>query len=198
MYTPLTTVPMLLSQAIDPDPWLRPAVSRSLGEGAAEGCADICANTGGYSQARQRLREGVLQRVTRQVGADLLRQAPGPWLWKKRAVKIVDGTTVSTPDTPANQADYPQPANEKPGLGFPLARLAVLFSLAVDTVLDVAPGRSFGKQAGETALFRTLHDRVSPVSGVVRRADLSATSWKSVKSACVSGSPASALRASWW
>lgn len=162
VYTPLTTVRMLLSQAIDPDPSLRQAVSRLLAERAAEGRGNISANTGAYSQARQRLPEGVLQHLTRHVGRELLQEAPVAWLWKGRAVKIVDGTTVSMPDTPANQADYPQPANEKAGLGFPLARLVVLFSLAVGTVLDAALGPAFGKQTGETALFRTLHDRLSP------------------------------------
>jgi len=162
VYTPLTTVRLLLSQAIDPDPSLRQAVSRLLAERAAEGRGNISANTGAYSQARQRLPEGVLQRLTRHVGMELLQEAPVAWLWKGRAVKIVDGTTVSMPDTRANQADYPQPANEKAGLGFPLARLVVLFSLAVGTVLDAALGPAFGKQTGETALFRTLHDRLSP------------------------------------
>ena len=162
VYTPLTTVRMLLAQAIDPDPSLRQAVSRMLAERAAEGRADISASTGAYSQVRGRLPEGVLQRLTRHVGSELLRQASLPWRWKGRDVKIVDGTTVSMPDTPANQAAYPQPSNEKPGLGFPLARLVVLFSLAVGTVLEAAVGPSFGKQTGETALFRSLHDSLSP------------------------------------
>ena len=35
------------------------------------------------------------------------------------------------PDTPANQAAYPQPAAQRPGLGFPLARVAVLLSLEI-------------------------------------------------------------------
>src|SRR5262249_150269 len=73
-------------------------------------------------------------------------------------VKVVDGSTVTMPDTPANQAAYPQSPAQQPGLGFPLARLVVLFSLAVGTVLDAALGRCQGKQTGETALFHTLHD----------------------------------------
>jgi len=162
VYTPLTTVRMLLSQALDPDPSLRQAVSRLVAEHGAAGRANISANTGAYSQARRRLPEGVLRRLTRQVGSALLWQAPASWLWRGHEVKIVDGTTVSMPDTLANQAEYPQPANEKPGLGFPLARLVILFSLAVGTVLDAALGRAFGKQTGETALFRTLHDCLNP------------------------------------
>jgi hypothetical protein len=56
-----------------------------------------------------------------------------------------------------------------PGVGFPIARLVVLFSLAVGTVLDAALGRYQGKQTGETALFHTLQDRV--VAGDILLAD---------------------------
>jgi hypothetical protein len=157
VYTPLTTVRLLLAQAIDPDPSLRQAVSRLLAERSADGRPALSANTGAYSQARRRLPEGVLQRLTCHAGAELLRQAPDSWRWKGRDVKVVDGTTLSMADTPANQAAYPQPANERPGLGFPLARLVVVFSLAVGTVLDAAVGPFAGKRTGEPALFRRLH-----------------------------------------
>ncbi len=160
VYTPLTTVRLLLAQSIDPDPSLRQAVSRLLAERAAEGARAISADTGAFSQARSRLPEGVLSELTRRVGHELHRQAPVAWLWKGRDVKIVDGTTVSMPDTPDNQAAYPQPSHERPGLGFPLARVVVMFSLAVGTVLDAAFGPFAGKMTGETALFRSMHHRL--------------------------------------
>jgi hypothetical protein len=161
-YTPLTTVRMLLAQALDADPSLRQAVGRLLAERAAAGQRPISAATGAYSQARQRLPEGALARLARRVGSELLFQAPVAWLWKGRDVKVVDGTTVSMPDTPANQAAWPQPPHQRPGLGFPLARLVVVFSLAVGTALDAALGPYCGKGTGETALFRSLHDCLSP------------------------------------
>jgi len=104
VYTPLTTVRMLLAQALDPDPSLGQAVRRLLAERAAAGLGPISARTGAYSQARTRLPEGLLPRLARHVGNALLEQAPVAWLWKGRDVKIVDGTTLSMPDTPANQA----------------------------------------------------------------------------------------------
>jgi hypothetical protein len=161
VYTPLTTVRMLLSQALHPDPSLRQAVSQLLAERAAEGRSAISANTGAYCQARQRLPEGVLPHLTRRVGAALLQSAPCTWRWKNRDVKIVDGTTASLADTPANQAAYPQ-SHGKPGLGFPLVRLVAVFSLAVGTVLDAAMGPFTGKQTGEPALFRGLHAHLDP------------------------------------
>ena len=60
------------------------------------------------------------------------------------------------PDTPDNQEKYPQPASQKPGLGFPLARLVVLISLATGGVLDVAVGPNKGKKTGEHALLRQI------------------------------------------
>jgi hypothetical protein len=58
------------------------------------------------------------------------------------------------PDTPRNQAVYPQQKNQAPGLGFPIARILVVFSLAVGTVLDAAMGPYHGKQTSELALLR--------------------------------------------
>jgi hypothetical protein len=66
------------------------------------------------------------------------------------------------PDTPANQQAFPQSPSQKPGLGFPLARLVVLFALTVGTVLDAALGRYQGKRTGETALFHTLQHHLEP------------------------------------
>ncbi len=70
--------------------------------------------------------------------------------------KLVDGTICSMPDTPDNQAIWPQPPTQKPGLGFPLVRLVAILSLNCAAVLDVAIGPYAGKQQGETALFRTM------------------------------------------
>jgi hypothetical protein len=157
VFTPLVTTRLLLSQSLDADPSCQQALDRLLAERAARGAEAISANTGAYCQARRRLPEGVLRQLVRRVGNELLLEAPARWLWKGRDVKVVDGTTVSMPDTPANQAAYPQPASQKAGVGFPLLRLVVLFALSVGTVLEAALGPYQGKETGETALFRLLH-----------------------------------------
>jgi hypothetical protein len=115
-----------------------------------------------YCKARQRLPESLFRRLTRETGRAVHAQAPEDWRWKGRRVKIADGTTVSMPDTPANQRAYPQSASQKPGLGFPVLRLVAVFSLAVGAVLDVAMGPYQGRHTGETALFRTLHHHLHP------------------------------------
>jgi hypothetical protein len=66
------------------------------------------------------------------------------------------------PDTPANQKEYPQPSTQKRGLGFPLVRIVVVFSLACGSVLDAALGRYQGKQTGENSLLRTLEKNFEP------------------------------------
>ena len=72
----------------------------------------------------------------------------------------MDGTTLSMPNTRANQRSYPQPKSQKPGLGFPLVRLVCLFSLTTGAVLDAAWGPYRGKGKGELSLFRKLWARL--------------------------------------
>lgn len=157
IYTPAVTLSLFVGQAVDPDPSLRRAVARLLEQRQSEGLAACSTNTGGYCVARQQLPEAVLKHLACTVGTNVMMDAPPRWSWRGRDVKIVDGSTLSMPDTPANQAVYPQSSTQKPGLGFPIMRFVVLFSLAVGTVLAAAYGPYQGKETGETALFRTLH-----------------------------------------
>ena len=73
-----------------------------------------------------------------------------------RIVKVVDGATITMADTPENQRDYPQARTQAPGVGFPIARIVVVFSLAVGAAIDAAIGPYQGKQTGENNLFRSL------------------------------------------
>lgn len=157
IFSPLITVATFLAQVLDPDHSMRQAVARLIAHRASLGLPPCSADTRAYSKARQRLPENVWAELTRRTGRDLLNDAPPHWSWHGRDVKIVDGTTLSMPDTPANQTSYPQPGSQKPGLGFPQVRMVALLSLAVGAVLDVALGPHKGKHTGETALFRQLH-----------------------------------------
>ena len=65
----------------------------------------------------------MLTALTRETGRLLCDQANTGWRWPGRTVKPVDGTGISMPDTPTNQAQYPQSSNQAPGIGLPLARL---------------------------------------------------------------------------
>jgi hypothetical protein len=160
LFSPVVTLWVFLSQVLDADQCCRAAVARFCAWRVARQLAPCSPDPSAYCKARGRLPEGVLSRLARLVGQRVQQQLPSPWLWNGHPLKVVDGTTVSMPDTPANQQEYPQPSSQKPGLGFPLVRLVVLFSLTVGTALDAALGRYKGKQTGETALFHSLQDNL--------------------------------------
>jgi hypothetical protein len=162
IYTPALTLWAFLSQIISPDGSCRAAVVRVLAWLVSRGQSPCSPKTDPYCKARQRLPESLLHWLVRETGQDLHRRSPATWLWKGRRVKIADGTTVSMPDTPTNQDAYPQPGSQKPGLGFPLLRLVVVFCLACGTVLDAALGRYQGKQLGENSLLRTIAAVLEP------------------------------------
>ena len=119
-------------------------------------------NSGPYCRARAKLSEPVIKRLTLDVARGCECEVPRSWLWHGRHVKLVDGTTVSMPDTPANQAEYPQQTQQEEGLGFPIARTVVLMSLATAMLCGMAIGPYAGKETGEMALFRKLLDELDP------------------------------------
>jgi hypothetical protein len=167
IFTPAVTLWTFLSQVFDPDHSCRQAVARLLAFRFARGLAPCSPDTGAYCKARQRLPEKAIADLVRHTGRQLVDQAPAGWLWKGRHVKIVDGSSTSMPDTPENQKEYPKQRHLPEGVGFPLMRLVVVFSLAVGTVLDAAMGRFRGKQTGEVSLFRSLDDALQPGDVVV-------------------------------
>ena len=119
-------------------------------------------NTGDYCRARAKLKLSAWQRLVREVTASLEQQADPAWLWKGLHAKLVDGFTFTMPDTPENQAAFPQSAEQQPGVGFPIARACVVLSLATAGVCDLAVGPCEGKETGETALLRTLLATFAP------------------------------------
>jgi hypothetical protein len=112
------------------------------------------------------------------VGRALDEKAERRWLWQGRRVYLFDGTTVTMPDTPENQAAYPQVYNQKPGLGFPIARLGALISLACGAVVNLGFCRYAGKGQGEVSLLRRLWDVLRP--GDVLLADRLTANWATI------------------
>lgn len=156
LYTPLRTLWTFLYQVLSEDQSCRAAVAKLLAHLCVAGRDSASAKTGPYCKARSRLPEGVVADLAREQGQKLQRRFPSMGLLRGRPIKLADGTTVSMPDTPANQKQYPQSRRQKPGVGFPLLRLVGLISLSCGAVLDVAMGPCRGKQTGESALLRTL------------------------------------------
>jgi hypothetical protein len=171
VYTPALTLWAFLSQVLfkDEQRSCLAAVARVIVLLVALGKRPCSDDSGAYCRARAKLPVPILRRLTVQVADGCEQQVPDEWLWKGRHVHLVDGSTISMPDTPANQAEYPQPTTQEPGLGFPLARLVVLLSLATAMIKDLAIGPCAGKETGETALLRELLERFK--SGDILLAD---------------------------
>jgi hypothetical protein len=175
VYTPLVTLRVFLGQVLSADHSCRAAVARLIAYRVARKQRACSPETSAYCQARKRLPEEFFSQIARQTGRQLDAKAKSEWLWKNRRVHIFDGATVSMPDTYANQQAYPQPPQQKPGLGFPLMRIAVIFSLACGAVLDVGMCRYAGKGQSELALLRQLWSIFQP--GSIMLADRLMCAW---------------------
>src|SRR2546423_14227845 len=122
VFSPLVTLRVFLGQVLSADHSCRAAVARLNAHRVARGQRPCSARTGAYCRARHRLPEEFFSTAACSIGRGLDAKARRGWLWKGRRVYLFDGTTVTMPDTPANQAAYPQGYNQGPGLGVPIAR----------------------------------------------------------------------------
>src|SRR5688572_30514433 len=175
IYSPLVTLWMFLGQVLSADHSCRAAVARLIAHRLSRGQQPCSAETGAYCQARKRLAEKFFSDIACQTGKSLESSVDARWLWKSRRVYVYDGSSVSMPDTPENQRAYPQPDTQKPGLGFPLARIAAVFSLACGAVLDVGICRYAGKGQSELGMLHTLWNLFRP--GDVMLADRLMCTW---------------------
>jgi hypothetical protein len=164
VYNPAVVLWTFLSQVLGADRSCRAATMRVLPLCIALGRGPCSTDTGMYCRAREKLPVPLVRRLTYEVADEAEQAVPSHWLWKGRHVHLVDGTTVSAPDTTKNQEVYPQPPGQKPGLGFPMIRLVVLLSLATAMCGGLAYGPYEGKETGETALLRSLLPRLRPGS----------------------------------
>jgi hypothetical protein len=178
IFSPLVTLWVFLGQVLSADHSCRAAVARLIAHRLSRGQRPCSAETGAYCQARQRLPESFFADVACSVGRRLDDQSDQRWLWKGRRVYLFDGTTVTMPDTSENQAAYPQVYNQKPGLGFPIARIAAVISLACGAVVNLGFCQYAGKGQGEVSLLRRLWDVLRP--GDVVLADRLTANWATI------------------
>lgn len=143
------------------------AVARIAAYQERQGAPVPTQDTGDYCRARNKLSEAALHELGVEVAAEVQSQADPQWLWKGLHAKLIDGFTFTMPDTPANQAAYPQHTAQKPGVGFPIARAVAIISLATACVMDLAIGPYAGKETGESALLRSMLESLSPGDVVV-------------------------------
>jgi len=165
VFDPVTTIWGFLSQVLSDDHSCRDTVSRIIAHRAANGIPVCSPNTASYCKARSRILTPVFRTLATRTAEELEASVADAWKWNGRSVFIVDGSHVSMPDTPENQAVYPQPPTQRAGLGFPLARIAVLLSLATGACHDLAIAPYEGKGTGETTLLRAMY-------GTLKRGDV--------------------------
>jgi hypothetical protein len=150
IFTPLVTLWVFLGQVLSADPSCRAAVARLIAHRLSQGLKPCSSKTGAYCQARKRLPEAFFSAVACLVGRTLDSKVDPQWLWKGRRVYLFDGSTVSMPDTPENQRADPQLYNQKPGTGFPIARIAAIISLSCGAILNLGICRDAGKGQGKS------------------------------------------------
>lgn len=137
LFDPFITIWVFLSQVLDTDKSCHHAVSRVISWLASVNAEIPSSDTSAYCQARNRLSETLLSRLFGQVGQGLEEQVTNKHLWCGRYVKVIDGTSVSMPDTVPNQKAYPQPRSQAIGCGFPIAKIEAIFSIATGAVVAV-------------------------------------------------------------
>lgn len=115
--------------------------------------------TGGYCEARRRFPLSRLHQIAGQTAALARRRCPSARLWWGRETKVIDGSTVTMPDTPANQKAFPQQKAQRPGCGFPIMRIVGLFSLSTGCLLSAVTGNYC---IAELTLFRSLWHWLKP------------------------------------
>lgn len=170
-FSPTVTLSMFLSQVMSDDSSCQNAVNQANVDRLLEGLPPHCVSTGGYCIARKRLPLQMVKALVQQTGTLLSSSAPKAWRWRGREVKLVDGTTITIPDTPDNQAHYPQHGNQAEGVGFPLARAVAVISLSTGAIINATQGPYKGKGTGEHGLFRELKDDDAFVTGDIMLAD---------------------------
>jgi hypothetical protein len=159
IYTPAVTIWVFLAQCLSPDHSCRDAVAQLLAWLMASGRRPCSAETGAYCTARDRLPEQACRQLARDTGRQVEEDAPSSWRWLGHRVLDVDGSTITMADTAANQAEYPQLPSQKPGCGFPIARIVVVVSLAVGTVRLIWPCAG---NAGSTASSANINCGLPP------------------------------------
>ena len=158
LFPPTETLSMFLAQALSADRSCQRAVNESAIKRLAGGLPGCSTHTGAYCSARIRLPTQIPSTLVYHTGRLMADQVPDEWHWRGRPVRLVDGTTVTMPDTPANQVTYPQPRSQQPGLGFPLCWMVGILCLGSGALLNAAIGPYLGKGADEQTLLRQILD----------------------------------------
>src|ERR671913_1124372 len=132
LYSLPVTIKTFFTQCLAQDHSCRTAVATAKAHGWLPPSASP--DTAAYCRARDALAADGLQKAVEHTAQALDAGVSDEPLWMGRQVHVVDGTGIALPDTEANQEDYPQPSEQKPGCGFPVLRLVAFMSLSTGAV----------------------------------------------------------------
>ena len=150
IYNKATTFWAFFSQIIDADGGCSEVVKKLKTYLDFNGDKSLSVSTGSYCKSRQKLLESDLVEILKHTSTSFHVNSEDQPLAGRRVI-VVDGTGLSMPDTPENQADWPQISSQKPGCGFPTMRLLGCFDLATGAILSYALGN---KKNHELPLLR--------------------------------------------
>ena len=146
------------SQVLDADGGCKEVIRKLQSYASLKGIKFPSSSTSSYCTARKKLDIQTLAEIFDHTAGHSERKLKCGHLNRRRVI-VVDGTGVSMPDTQENQALWPQTASQKPGCGFPTARICACFSLASGTLLSYAIGN---KKSHELRLFRQQWQTFKP------------------------------------
>ncbi len=150
LFTKENTFWSFFGQMLDADGGCKEVVRKLQSYACLKGIKAPSSSTASYCIARKNLNEQMLFDIFQHTASRGENVAPATLLNNRRVI-VVDGTGVSMPDTPENQEIWPQSASQKPGCGFPTARICACFSLESGALLSYAIGN---KKSHELPLFR--------------------------------------------
>ena len=177
LFPPTETLSMFLAQSLSADGSCQQVVNDTAVKRLICGLKPGKTNTGGYCKARARLPLTMISALAIKTGEIVAQGAASRWRWRGRQVRLVDGATVTLPDTKENQEDYPQSNSQKAGLGFPICRLVALLCLGSGALLN---GRAAGWPApwtGRTTCFEAAREAIF----IAHRTQASGERWNQEK-----------------
>jgi len=159
IYTPTQTLSMFVAQTLNEDRSCSKAVIDMIIQNQSNNkVRKISPNTGAYCLARQKLPLSLLTNLTTKIAELVHQKSTKQWGWNGRPVRLIDGTTLTMPDTAKNQAEFPQQGSQKTGLGFPICRLLAVSCLSSGVILNAAISPFKGKGSDEQSLLRKVLD----------------------------------------
>lgn len=160
VYTPAVTLKAFLSQTVSRTGSCQEVVNQVFVNNMNEIKKSCSQNTSSYCRARKRLSLDAIKNLAQQVNLSANKNHKDDWLWKKRKVSIIDGTSVSMSDTMANLAEFPKRSIHHEYNGYPISRSILAASLETGTVIDFNMAPWKGKGTGELPLAATILDSI--------------------------------------